>query len=98
MADPGHAWKYGTSVRVAALRDTVLEQVKDSAMAIYDRALAVRVSDRTRALSGFGDFGEHQFQSLGALYHADVLVVERANPLALPVLYQNARFVVYDLR
>jgi hypothetical protein len=29
LADPGHAWKYGTSVRVAAGRDVFLEDVKD---------------------------------------------------------------------
>ena len=31
LADPGHAWKYGTSVRVSAERDVWLEDVKDSA-------------------------------------------------------------------
>ena len=35
LAEPGHAWKYGTSVRVAAERDVFLEEVKDSAVAIY---------------------------------------------------------------
>jgi hypothetical protein len=44
LADPGHAWKYGVSVRVAANRDTLLESVKDSAIAIYDRGVAMRVS------------------------------------------------------
>jgi hypothetical protein len=27
LADPGHAWKYGTSVRVAGERDVYLEEV-----------------------------------------------------------------------
>ena len=40
LADPGHAWKYGSSVRVAARRDTLLESGKDSSMAMYDRDLA----------------------------------------------------------
>src|SRR6185503_1394268 len=31
LADPGHSWKYGTSVRVSATRDVFLEDVKDSA-------------------------------------------------------------------
>ena len=34
LADPGHAWKHGTSVRVSGGRDVFLEEVKDSAMAI----------------------------------------------------------------
>ena len=44
LADPGHAWKYGTSVRVAAERDVFLEEVKDSAVAIYSRDVAIRSS------------------------------------------------------
>ena len=53
LADPGHAWRYGTSVRAAALRDVYLEEVKDSAIAIYSRAIAMRVTDRIRALGDF---------------------------------------------
>ena len=48
LADPGHAWKYGTSVRVSAERDVFLEEVKDSALAIYSRDVAVRVVERTQ--------------------------------------------------
>jgi hypothetical protein len=98
LADPGHAWKYGSSVRVAALRDTVLEAGKDSAMAMYDRTAALRVADRTRALGGFEDFSTDQVRALGARYDADVVVEPADRPLALPVLYRNAGFVIYDLR
>ena len=52
LADPGHAWKYGSSVRVAARRDTLLESGKDSSMAMYDRDLARRVRARTRGACG----------------------------------------------
>jgi hypothetical protein len=45
LADPGHAWKYGTSVRVAAERDVFLEEVKDAAVAIYSRDVALRFSN-----------------------------------------------------
>ena len=41
LADPGHAWKYGTSVRVAGERDVYLEEVKDLALALYSRDVAV---------------------------------------------------------
>ena len=98
LADPGHAWKYGTSVRVAALRDTVLEQSKDSAMAMYDKGIAVRTSDRITALAGFDTLTEEQFRTIGARYGARVLVLERLRELTLPRLYQNARFTIYDLR
>ena len=98
LADPEHAWLYGSSVRVAALRDTVLEQVKDSAMAIYDRPIAMRIGERAVALHGFADFTEAQFVTAGARYDADVLVIERGRSFTLPVLYENARFVIYALR
>jgi len=98
LADPEHAWMYGSSVRVAASRDTVLEQIKDSAMAIYDRPMAMRIGERAQALQGFGNFTEAQFVAAGAHYDADVLVTENNRRLSLPVLYENARFVLYSLR
>ena len=35
LADPGHAWKFGTAVRIGAARDVYLEETKDVAMAMY---------------------------------------------------------------
>jgi hypothetical protein len=98
LADPGHAWKYGVSVRLAAERDTVLESVKDSALAIYDRNVAARVAERAAALTDFDRLTTARAQRLDAQYHLDVVVVESAHVLDLPVLYRNTRFVVYDLR
>jgi hypothetical protein len=98
LADPDHAWKYGMSVRVAALRDTLLEAGKDSAMAMYDRNVAMRVAERSRALAGFDDLTAARALALRKAFGADVLVDRRDRPLDLPVLYQNAGFVVYDLR
>jgi len=98
LADPGHAWRYGSSVRVAALRDTVLEETKDTALAMYDHDVALRVLDRTRALSGFDTFSVDQIRAIGARYGADVVVVERPRRLDLPALFENARFTVYTLR
>lgn len=98
LADPAHASKYGTSVRVAALRDTVIERSKDSAMAMYDAEIAYRVFDRSTALSGFETFSGDQFRKLGGDYDARILVLERTRALDLPRLYENGRFVIYDLR
>lgn len=97
LADPGHAWRYGSSVRLAALRDTVVEQVKDTALAMYDHDVALRVHDRVEALAGFADFSTDQIRDAGARYQADVVIVERPRQLNLPVLHENARFTVYDL-
>jgi hypothetical protein len=99
LADPAHAWKYGTSVRVAALRDTPLELGKDPAMAMYDRALAARVAERTEALAGFDDWTtEVEVRSVATRYDLDVFVDRTDRHFDLPALFRNDRFVVYDLR
>jgi hypothetical protein len=98
LADPDHGWKYGISVRVAAERDTVLETGKDSAMAMYDRAIAMRVADRMTALAGFDRLSAADARALAARYGADVLVASATRTIMLPVLYRNGQFTIYDLR
>lgn len=98
LADPGHALTFGASVRVAAERDTVLDESKDPAIAMYDRSLALRVADRERALAAFSTFGTADVRRVGREFAADVVVMPRAQPLDLPVLYSNSGFFVYDLR
>jgi hypothetical protein len=98
LADPAHAWKYGSSVRVAAARDTVLEIGKDPALAIYDRATAMRVAARERALSGFEAFTTDDVRRVARQFSADVVVMTRQQPIDLPILYENVEFVVYDAR
>ena len=98
LTDPGHAWKYGSSVRVAAGRDTVLDDSKDPALAMYDRTIALRVADRERALMDFPHLSTEDLRRLGQTYAADVVVTPREERLNLPVLFQNAGFVVYALR
>jgi hypothetical protein len=96
LADPGHAWKYGTSVRVAAERDVFLEDVKDSAIAIYSRDVAMRYLERTEAIGDFGALDAHRARELAAKYDLDFLVA--AADLDLPVVYRNQQFRVYALR
>ncbi|HKE82376.1 MAG TPA: hypothetical protein VKB50_01410 [Vicinamibacterales bacterium] len=96
LADPGHAWKYGTSVRVAAGRDVFLEEVKDSAIAIYAQDVAARVIERTYALGYFPALTPERAQQLAAKYDLNYLVTEAE--LALPLAYQNERFHIYRLK
>ena len=98
LADPGHAWKYGVAVRLAAERDTVLESGKDTALAMYDRTVAMRVAERASALGEFDRLTAADARILDQRFDVDVLVTERRQPIELPVLYQNDRFVIYDLR
>jgi hypothetical protein len=95
LTDPGHAWKYGTSVRVAASRDVFLEEVKDSAMAIYSRDVAVRVVERTAALGDFAALTADRARELARSYQLDYLVTPADLPL--PLAYRNSQFRIYSL-
>ena len=96
LADPGHAWKYGTSVRVAAARDVFHEEVKDTAVGIYSRDVAMRVTHRSRALGPFDQLTAERARQLAAEYHLDYLVT--TNELPLPTAYRNGQFTIYRLR
>ena len=95
LADPGHAWRYGTSVRVAAGRDVYLEEVKDTAMSMYSRRVATRVAGRIGALGDFGALTPDRARALAEQFALDYLVIDRA--LDLPLAYRNARFSIYRL-
>jgi hypothetical protein len=98
LADPDHAWKYGISVRVGASRDTLLESVKDSAIAIYDRNIAMRVAERARLTTEYDQMSEARLRMLDEKYDLDVVVVTAGRALNLPLLYRNAAFAIFDLR
>ena len=98
LADPGHAWLYGTNVRVAAGRDTVLEMSKDPILALYDRAVAERVADRMRAFEIYSLDTADGVRALATQYAADVFVTRNDRAIALPLLFRNDEFSVYDLR
>lgn len=96
LADPGHAWKYGTSVRVGSARDVFLDEVKDSAVAMYSREVAMRVMERTRAVGDFSLLTAAGARALDARYDLDYVVTTAR--LDLPVAYRNQQFTIYDLR
>ena len=96
LADPGHAWKYGTSLRVSGRRDVFLEDVKDSAIAIYSHDVAARVVERASALGDFGALTPAGARALAGRYDLDLLVTEA--DMALPLVYRNDRFRVYSIR
>ena len=97
LVHPGHTYLYGSSVRIAADRDVFHEEVKDAAVAMYDRQVAARVLQRAHAIGDFSTLDAHRARDLAARYDLDYLVTESRN-LDLPGVYSNARFVIYDLR
>jgi hypothetical protein len=96
LADPGHSWKYGTSVRVSAARDVFLEDVKDSAIAIYSRDVAYRVVERAGVLGDFTMLTAERARLLTAKYDLDYVVTE--GRLDLPMAYENRQFRIYSLK
>jgi len=96
LADPGHAWKYGSSVRAAAGRDVFQEEAKDAAFALYSRATAMRFLARIGEIGDFQQMSAARARELAVKHDLDYLVAER--PLGLPVVYRNARFAIYGLR
>ncbi len=95
IADPGHAARYGTSIRVAAARDVYLEVVKDTGMAIYSADIAHRVSERIDALGNFEMLRAEHARALAARYDLDFLITE--HELDLPEAWRTSRFRVYAL-
>ena len=96
LADPGHAWKYGSSVRVTGERDVYLEEVKDLALALYSRDVAVEALRRIDDARDFDALTPEQFRGLAARYDLDYLVVDR--DIDLPLKYRNPQFRVYALK
>ena len=96
LADPGHAWKFGTSVRVSAERDVFLEEVKDSAIAIYSRDGALRYNERLSAIGDFTQLSAARVSELADQYDLDYLVAEKN--FRFPLAYRNSRFRVYSLQ
>lgn len=96
LADPMHAVLYGTSIRVAAGRDVLVEAVKDSAVGLYDRATAIRTRDAIAAAGDFSALDAAGARALGAAYDLDYLIAER--DFDLPVAFPSGRLRIYRLR
>jgi hypothetical protein len=96
LTDPGHAWRYGVSVRIAARRDVYLEAAKDPALASYSRDTAARVAERQRDLGDFGRLDAEQARRLDRRYDLDYLIAEHR--IDLPVVREFGAFKVYSLR
>ena len=96
LTDPGHAWRYGSSVRAASSRDVYLESVKDVGIAIYSSVIAARISSRIAELGDFAALEPAHARWLAKRHDLDYLITEHA--IDLPLVHRNGRFGVYDLR
>jgi hypothetical protein len=96
LADPLHAVKYGTSLRVAGERDVFVEAVKDAAIGMYERSTAMRTRDHLAEIAGFDSLTAERARSLGSRHGLDYLVTEE--PLELPLAFRSGELRVYRLR
>ena len=96
LADPGHAWRYGSSLRTAGHRDVYLEEVKDIGIAIYSKAIAERIARRIGDLGNFDTLDASRALWLARRYRLDYLITEHS--LDLPPAYEHGRFTVYKLQ
>jgi hypothetical protein len=96
LAHPNHAARYGTSLRMAGRRDVFVEVVKDAALGMYDRAIAIRTRDRLAAIGDFATLSEDRAHLLASQYRLDYLISEHA--LSLPEVFRSGTLHVYRLR
>ena len=96
IADPGHTWKYGSSVRVAGQRDVLVEPVKDAAVGMYEREIALAVRDRMRDLGDFAALTPERARALAARYNLDYLITDEQ--IDLPLAFDAGSLRVYRLR
>lgn len=96
IAHPLHAVMYGTSVRVAGRRDVLVEVIKDAAVGMYDRDVAIRTRDRIADVDNFDAMTPERARTLAGRYGLDYLVTEQ--PLDLPVAFSSGALRVYRLR
>jgi hypothetical protein len=96
LADPIHAARYGSSIRAAAHRDVLLERIKDRALAMYDRSVALRVNDRERALQVLQWDTPDGARALARRYDLDYLIIDRE--LDLPLAHRSGSLFIYRLR
>ena len=96
LADPAHAARYGISLRAAAGRDVLIEELKDTAIAMYDRSIAMRVADRERALEQHPWNTAEGARELAAGYDLDYLVTDTRLPL--PLAHTAGSLFIYRIR
>jgi hypothetical protein len=96
IADPAHASLYGTSVRVAGERDVFVEGIKDAAIGMYERDVAMRTRDRLAEAQPFDRMTPSRARDLAARYSLDYLVTEQQ--LGLPLAFSAGELRVYWLK
>ena len=96
LASPLHAAEYGTSVRMAAGRDVFVEALKDQALGMYDRRIAIRTRDRLAEFGGTDTLTTARARALASGYDLDYFVTFHIHDL--PVAFESGELRIYRLR
>jgi hypothetical protein len=96
LAHPLHAIQYGSSLRVAGERDVFVEGIKDAAIGMYDRDVAIRTRDRLLELDGYEGMTVERVRALASKHGLDFMVSEEE--LALPIAFSSGPLRVYRLK
>ena len=96
LADPEHALRYGTSLRVSGERDVFVEGSKDDAIGMYSRPVAMRTRDRIDEVGNFNALSPERAHALASAHDLDYLVTEQH--LELPVAFTSGPINVYRLK
>ena len=92
-----HAFRYGTSLRVAGERDVVRRGVERRRHRdVRPRPIAMRTRDRVTAIGDFKTLTPERARALSAGYDVDYLVTEER--LELPVAFASGKLTIYRLR
>src|SRR4029453_9516413 len=95
LVDPEHVYRYGSSFRVVAHRDVLVEAGKDRAMAIYPRTPVLRGEERLQAAGDVSVLDEGRIAALARQYDLDYLVTERE--LDFRMVHQEGALRLYRL-
>ena len=73
-----------------------VEAIKDGAVGMYDRSVALRTRERVEALGDFTTLTPERARGLASQYDLDYLVTEQA--LDLPLEFSSGAVRIYRLR
>jgi hypothetical protein len=73
-----------------------VEALRDTALGMYDRRIAIRTRDRIAELVDFESLTAARARQLAAKYNLDYLVTTQT--LELPVAFETGTLRVYQLR
>ena len=96
LAEPLHAARYGISVRMAAGRDVFVEALKDAALGMYDRRVALRTRDRLAVFDENETLTTARVRALAAEHQLDFYVTEHIHDF--PVVFESGPLHIYRLR